>query len=190
MKGDLRSLREGYKRTFVSEYFNELEPHEIAAKNSNTVTDCVMSTASLIGALIDLSNHQYLGACSALSKPPAAEQFPGVAAGEPMPLFERVRGAIEMANTCIADKHGPVTKIDSNWHTDGCDQLDGPGQGVRTKRKAAQTAEDALYARVLQHELNCVASKRPRHSAKRVPRSHSESMSRPIPAALPGPVLA
>ena len=187
VKSDLRSLREGCKRTFVTEYFDEQEPREIAAaKNSNT--DCVMSTAALIGALIDLSNHKYLGACSTLSNPSAAEQFPpGFAGGEPMALCERVSGA-GIASSCIADKIGQLKNIDSYGYTNGCDQLDGTGQGVRKKRKAAQTAKDALYARVLQRELNCGASKRPR--AKRVPRSHSESMTCPIPAAFPGPVLA
>lgn len=168
VKGDLRSLREGYKKTFVSEYFDELEPHEAAA-TENSSSNCVMSTtAPLIGALIDLSNHQYFGACSALSKPSAA-----VSVGEAVVTraLECVRGA-KMSHGGSADKRRrQAKKIDSDWYTDGHDQLDGQGQGVRTKRKAAQTAEDALYARVLQQQLNHSrgANKRPR--AKPVHRS-------------------
>ena len=158
LKSDFRIVRDAYKRTFTSTYFEELEleTHQLANGQDG---DTVPSTA-------DLSNRRYVDVCATTESRYAGapcisdHDVAGPEVTVARPLRSEATGKEDAA------LQSPATPQRS-WHFDFAplhpNESDGPaGNFGRVKRKAVQTAQDATLARALQEELSHAGSKRAR----------------------------
>ena len=174
LKSDFRIVRDAYKRTFTSTYFEELEleTHQLANGQDG---DTVPSTA-------DLSNRRYVDVCATTESRSASTQrvadhaVAGPEVTVARPLRSEVTGKEDTA------LQSPATSQRS-WPFDFAplypNESDGPAGNLgRVKRKAVQTAQDATLARALQEELSHAGSKR-----VRAKRESIVSMSLPFTVA-------
>ena len=157
LKSDFRIVRDAYKRTFTSTYFEELELETHQLTNGQD-GDTVPSTA-------DLSNRRYVDVCATTESRSASTpcMTHHAVAGPEVTVAPPLRS--EVAGKEDTALQSPATPQRS-WHLDFAplhpNESDGLGHFGRVKRKSVQTAQDATLARALQDELSHAGSKRAR----------------------------